>query len=80
MTDDLKVSRRLKALAKNLEKNIEKMSGERMGFALLVFGTEPGAKMQYISNCDRDQMRAAIKSLVAGWEAGLPDIPEHEKQ
>jgi len=36
--------------------------------------------MNYISNADRDDACAALKSLVHGWEQGMPDIPAHEIQ
>ena len=51
-----------------------------MGFSLVVFNAEPGSRLNYVSNCDRQEVYSALKSLIAGWEDGMPDIPSHEIQ
>lgn len=75
---DHKVSKRLKELGQRLDIEIEKMAGQRMTFALLIFNPIPGQRMNYISNGPREEMQQAIKSLIQGWEQGMPDIPAHE--
>jgi len=34
--------------------------------------------MNYVSNCDRDEVANALISLLAGWGKGIPDIPAHK--
>lgn len=75
---DRKVSKKLRDFAKTLGPQIEEMAGQPMGFALLIFSPVEGERMSYISNCDRAQMHQALKSLIIGWEAGMPDIPAHK--
>lgn len=42
-------------------------SGERYGFALLMFGMtgDESSRMNYISNCERESMLAALKEFIA---------------
>ena len=75
---DHKISKKLQKFAKNLEPQIEEMAGKPVGFALLIFSPVAGERMSYISNCNRKQMQQALKSLLAGWEAAMPDIPAHK--
>lgn len=71
----IKVSQAMPAIADALEKFIEAVAGERIGFTLLVF-TEQRAS--YISNVPRVDSVREIKGLLADWEAGAPDIPAHK--
>lgn len=74
------LSAELQDLAKNLEAMLEKRAGKPMLFSLVVFNDEPGSRMQYISNTDRECVSDALESLLAGWRDGMPDIPAHEVQ
>lgn len=76
--EDIEVSRGLSSLADLVQIEVEKMAGKKMGFALVVFNAEAGSRMNYVSNCDRDQVANALESLLIGWGGGMPDIPAHE--
>lgn len=76
--EDQEISRGLPDLAALIKAELEKLSGRNMGFALVVFNTEVGSRMNYVSNCDRNEVVGAFKSMLTKWEAGMPDIPSHE--
>jgi len=78
MTPEEKVSVELRAIADELTKRIEDVAGQHMNFSLLIFHTKPGSRMSYISNTKREDVVAAMKSLLDGWGKGMPDIPAHE--
>ena len=77
---DIEVSKNLKNIAKQLSKRIDKSAGKPMMFSLVIFNDEPGSEMQYISNAEREGVQKALKSLLDGWDKGMPDIPNHDKQ
>lgn len=77
---DRKVSEHLRAIANQLDKAIEQAAGKRMGFSLVVFNDTPGSRVNYCSNCDRDEVAKALIEMLANWDAGMPDIPSHEIQ
>jgi hypothetical protein len=70
----------MQSLADTLNGLLEDIAGKPMGFSLIVFNAEAGSRMNYVSNCDRQEVINAMKSLLAGWEQGMPDIPAHEIQ
>ena len=74
------LSRDLQNLAKRLEVMLEKRAGKPMLFSLVIFNDEPGSRMQYISNTDRECVKNALESLLDGWREGMPDVPAHEVQ
>jgi len=76
--EDLAVSEGLQELADQVSDLIEALAGKRMGFSLLVFNTDPGSRMNYVSNCKREEVVNAMRSLLHGWEQGMPDIPAHK--
>ena len=78
MSPEEKVSIELGTIADELSARLSEVAGQHMNFSLLVFQTEPGKRMQYVSNTRRDDVIAAMKSLLHGWEQGMPDIPAHE--
>jgi hypothetical protein len=51
----------------NAVKETVKSTGEEYGFALLMFGVkgDESSRMNYISNCDREDMLAAMKEFIA---------------
>lgn len=55
---------RLQQLAENIDTRIQMTTGERMGFALLVF-SDDGKRMEYVANCDRPDVIAAMKEFIA---------------
>lgn len=75
---DRKISEQLRAIADELDKRLEDTAGQHMNFSLLVFETEENSRMNYISNCMREDVAQAMKSLLQGWEQGMPDIPAHK--
>jgi hypothetical protein len=83
---DLKLSRKMQKLLRRVEQFAEKEMGEPMGLALIVFPfTRPGeppriAEYQYVSNVPRAHMRRCLRAVVDKWDAGVPDVPPHQKQ
>ena len=77
-TPDRKVSEQLQVIAKELDERLENVAGQRMSFSLVVFNAEPGSRMNYVANCQRQDVADAMKSLLKGWEQGMPDIKTHE--
>lgn len=83
---DLKLSRKMQKLIRRVEQYVEKEMGEPMGVTLIVFPwTREGedsrtAEYQYASNAPRSHMHGSLKAVVSKWDAGLQDIPPHEKQ
>ena len=78
--EDRAVSESMQSLADTLNGLLEDIAGKPMGFSLIVFNAEAGSRMNYVSNCDRQEVINAMKSLLAGWEQGMLDIPAHEIQ
>lgn len=76
--EDMAISENMQALAGSLSSLLEEIAGKPMGFSLVVFNAKPGSRLNYVSNCDRQEVYNALKSLITGWEAGMPDIPSHE--
>ena len=77
-TADRKVSEQLRQIADELDSRLEDAAGQHMNFSLLVFQTEPGSRMNYISNTRREDVVQAMRSLLQGWGEGMPDIPAHD--
>jgi hypothetical protein len=69
------ISRSLKGIAETLDRSIESIAGERIGFTLLVF-TE--GRASYISSVSRHESIREIKNLLSLWGQDLPDVPAHE--
>ena len=78
MTPEIAVSKELEIIAKEISSRLEKITGQKMLFSLLVFQTKPGQRMNYISNAERPSVAHALASLLKGWEEGMPDIKAHE--
>ncbi|MEW8508894.1 MAG: hypothetical protein AB2598_19565 [Candidatus Thiodiazotropha sp.] len=75
---DKRVSENLQAIAARLEKELEEVAGQPMRFSLCVFNSEPGSRINYISNCNRTDVSNAWLSMIEGWMDGMPDIPAHK--
>lgn len=69
------MSKALQPLATALDEIIQDHVGKRIGFCLVVF-TE--GRAQYVSNCDRAEVVAALQELLTRWGQGMPDIKAHE--
>lgn len=70
----IKLSKGLRQIAKDLDEQIEKTAGERIGFSLIVF-TE--GRASYMSNCAREDSVREMRHLLDLWDQGMPDIPAH---
>jgi len=77
---DRKVSQNMQKLAKYVSRKIDKVAGKHMAFSLLVFNIDANSRMNYCSNCSREDVHKALKSLLDSWDEGMPDIPAHEIQ
>lgn len=76
ITDAL-ISSRLQSIAKAVDRTIENQVGEKCGFILLVWGPH---ETSFIStDPDRAQSVAAMKEIIAKWEAGQPTTPAHKR-
>lgn len=63
-------------IAKNLDKDIEKIMGQRVGFTLVVHSKD---YTSYISNYSREKCLHELKHLVELWDKGMFDsTPSHE--
>lgn len=71
------VSRALQDVARSIEQQLKEASGELHGFTLLVFTDQVAS---YVSNVDRATAREQLRHLLELWDAGMPDIPAHERQ
>lgn len=59
----------LQEIAKTMDLHLNRdESKPRSGFVLLVFPLE-GEAMTYVSNCERKSVHAALKQVVAQWDA-----------
>jgi hypothetical protein len=73
------ISRHLQDIAGDFDSMLQDLTGERTGFAVLIFPLERAGDIQYISNAERVDMINALKSLLTYWKRGAADIPYHEK-
>jgi hypothetical protein len=78
MNPDRKISVAMQEIAEHLDKYLENIAGEHMGFSLVVFNAVNDSRMNYVSNCSREDVYSALSSLLKGWEEGMPDIPAHK--
>jgi hypothetical protein len=77
---DRKVSIALKDIARRCADDVQRNAGEAMGVALLIFPLGRLGAAQYISNVHRESMRQQLRELLDHWDAGMPEIPAHERQ
>jgi len=75
---DNEVSRELQEIFTRLLHDIERVAGREMSVSLCIFNSEPGSRINYISNCDREDVAIAWASMIKGWKDGMPDIPAHK--
>lgn len=72
----IKVSLRLQAIAREVDRLLLEAAGEKQLFSLVVW--VPG-QVQYVSNAERADVARAMTELLGKWRAGEPDTPAHEK-
>lgn len=66
-------------LARELDHRFNGDGPKKIGFALLIydFGAADGRRMNYIGNGQRDEVKTAIKELLARWEGRYSEITGH---
>lgn len=74
----VKVSMALQTIAGDLDATLAMVAGKPVSFSLFVW-TEGRANYISTSN-NRAEIKAAIQSIIDGWDAGMPDVPAHEVQ
>jgi hypothetical protein len=76
---DREVSVKLQIICRAVEEIVTEVTGEKMGITLIVTPFERAGDLQYVSNCHRVDMHKALTDLLNGWNAGMQDVPTHEK-
>ncbi len=77
---DIAVSRKLQAIAKKIDKELEKAAGQRMCFSLIVFSEDVNGQTNYVSNTRRDDAAVSLQEVLKRWQTkGVIDVPAHEK-
>lgn len=74
MTASALLSVRLQDIAQSLSDVLGDVAGEAVPFVLVL---QADKIAQYVSNCDRQDGRELIESLLERWDAGRADIPAH---
>jgi hypothetical protein len=76
-----RLSLRLRRIAKLVERELKRATGEEVGFSLVAWGGFGEDHMvQYVSNVEREDAMREMLALIEGWLGGMPDIPFHERQ
>lgn len=71
-----KVSEAAQGICARLDAEISDIAGEPVAFSLFIW---TGGRCTYVSTApDRREIIAVLEAMVAGWKAGMPDIPAHE--
>lgn len=71
----VRLSRGLPDVAAVTWEAIEAIAGEGVDFSLICWS---GGRFQYIATADREDVAGALRRLLAGWEAGMPDVAAHD--
>ncbi len=78
---DIIISENLKDLFNNLINELTDLTGKNdIGLSLVIFNHKNNSRLNYISNCKRNEVIKVWLTLINGWEKGMPDIPAHEYQ
>ena len=76
MSAVVKISKALPDIARMVDKEIERVAGQRVSFSLFVW---TDGRSQYVANVrDREGIKKALLSIISNWDAGAPDVPAHE--
>lgn len=74
--EDIAISVDLRPLAELIIEKLELTTGKTdLAFSLFVYPSTRGSRINYISNCKRNNVYGALKSLLTSWENGMQDIP-----
>lgn len=76
-----RISLQMAELAQELDKVLEAIAGEKMGFSLVVFGGEGSNAgwTQYASNCARESVKEGFLELIDKWNEHEENIPLHDR-
>lgn len=78
----------LQELAKGIDEILQKITGKRFAFSLIIWPHEKGENSNYISNADRKEVIKSLKLLLKRWDeepektvhrSNLPDYDLHYK-
>ena len=75
---DTLISLELQTIAAEINDRLEGVAGQKMGFSLVIFNTEENSRINYVSNCNREDVYDVLSLLLKSWKEGMPDIPGHE--
>lgn len=74
--DQVKISRRLQKIARMVNAELTKATGGKpVPFSLITWG---GNRSQYISNANRDEIKAGMRETLERWEEN-EDPPPHKR-
>lgn len=71
----VRVSKKLKGIAKRIDTLIKNACGERIGFTLIIYTPE---RASYISSVSREDNIKQLQYLLDTWKEGEPDVKAHE--
>ena len=81
-TKDVRIGNRLQKIARLIEAELRKAGADPkdVQFSLMIWGSQPNGRMQYVSNGTRDSVKIAMQELVAKWDRdgedlGKPTLP-----
>lgn len=73
-----RLSAKLQGIAAALKEVLEEEAGEPVMFSLLIWGEGEDERAQYISNAEREGVKAAMQELLDRWaKTGGDDGPYH---
>lgn len=75
---EIDISKNLQAIAQQISAQLKEITGQEVGFFLLVGNTEAGGRTNYVSNMDRAQSVEVMLDLLDRWMNGMQDIPTHK--
>ena len=71
----IRISNKIKGIAKRLDTLIKNACGERVGFTLIVYTPE---RASYISSVSREDNIKQLEYLLKTWKEGEPDVKANE--
>jgi hypothetical protein len=78
---DINLSQSLPDVATALEEVLDSVYGARCGFVLVVAPIDQErTAVQYALNVERADGKMLLQKLLEHWNAGLPDVPAHQKR
>jgi len=76
---DTIISVNLKRIFSDLVDELQSITNKKdIGLSLVIFNHDDNSRLNYISNCDRDEVIKVWETLIESWKKGMPDVPGHE--